>query len=338
MAAIGGSSYITLQDYASRLDPTNKIAKVVEILHKKNAILDDIIWKEGNLTTGHTSTIRTGIPSPAWRILNYGVAQVKSSTAQVTDTCGMMEAYSKIDKKLAQLNGDQKEFLLDENKPIIEGFGQTLATTLFYGNTATNPEQFLGLAPRYNSLSTDEDLSGYNVIDAGGTGSDNTSIWMVVWGPETVHGIYPKGSTAGMQFEYLGEDTNTDSNGLEHQILRSHYVWDCGLTVRNWRGIARVANIDMSDLNTTGDASDTSANILKYMQQATDRVEEFIDSGNAVFYMHPEVRSMLTLKLQEKGFAQLSVADLKQRQNVLTFNGMPVRSCRALTKTESAIS
>ena len=48
----------------------------------------DMDWQEGNLPTGHRTTIRTGLPESAWRLLNYGVQPSKSVTAQVTDTCG----------------------------------------------------------------------------------------------------------------------------------------------------------------------------------------------------------------------------------------------------------
>ncbi len=336
MAEIGTA--VTLQDLSRRLDPNNKVAKIIEVLNKRNEILDDIQWMEGNLPTGHTTTIRTGLPTGAWRKLNYGVPQEKSTTQQITDTCGMLETYCEVDKDLVELNRNTEAFLLSENKSFIEGMGQTLATTLFYGDTDTNPERFLGFAPRYNLISTDEDNSGYNIITAGGSGSDNTSIWLVVWGEDTVHGIYPQGSVAGLKMENLGQDTSVDSNGYKHEVIRTHYQWKCGLTVRNWRSVARIANIDWSDLQTAGDTSDTSANIIKYMNQAIDKVEEFIPGGKAVFYMRPDVKTMLREKLMDKGFAQLSFGELQGRQNVMSFNGIPVRSCRAITKAESVIS
>jgi hypothetical protein len=333
------SGVTTLADYTKRLDPNDKIAVIAEILNKKNAILDDIMWKEGNLITGEKTTIRTGIPAPTWRILNYGVPKAKSTTAQITDTCGMMETYCEVDKSLVELNGNTTAFLASENKAFIEGFGQTLATALFYGNQSTDPEKITGFDPRFNVLSTDEDKSGYNIIDAGSTTNYNTSIWAVVWGADTAYGIYPKGSKAGLTMENLGQQTSIDSNGLMHEVIRTHYKWDCGLTVKNWRGISRVANINWAAMQTAGDATDTSVNIIKFMQQAMDRVEEYIDGGNLVFYMHPELKSLLGLKLDEKGFAQLGRKDLEGRRNVLTFNGAPVRACRSILKaTESRIT
>lgn len=61
---------------------------------------------EGNLPTGHKTTIRSGLPSATWRLLNYGVQPSKSTTVQVTDSVGMLETYAEVDKSLADLNGN----------------------------------------------------------------------------------------------------------------------------------------------------------------------------------------------------------------------------------------
>ncbi len=185
----------TLLDIAQAMDPDGQIAAVVELLHQTNEILQDMTFIEGNLPTGHRSTIRTGLPSYTWRRLYGRVVPDKSQRAQVTDTCGMIEAYNEIDKAEADLNGNSNEFRLSESIAQIESISQGLAQATLYGNTEVNPERFDGFAPRYNDLSA---ANADNIIDAGGTGSDNGSIWLVVWGRLTCTGIIPKGSTAGI--------------------------------------------------------------------------------------------------------------------------------------------
>jgi hypothetical protein len=162
-----------------------------------NEILDDMRWMEGNLPTVHRTTMRTGLPQGTWRLLNSGVQPAKSTTTQVTDACGMLETYSEIDKALADLNGNTAEFRLSEDKAFLEGLNQQMAQALFYGNQERNPEYFTGLAPRFNSLDTSTDKIGSNIVGAGGNGSANTSIWLVVWGDATVHGIFPKAARPG---------------------------------------------------------------------------------------------------------------------------------------------
>jgi hypothetical protein len=143
----------TLMDVAKRLDPDGKIDTIVEILAETNEILEDMVWMEGNLPTGHRTTIRSGLPAPTWRKLYGGVQPTKSRTVQVTDTCGMLEAYAEVDKALADLNGNTAAFRLSEDRAHIEGMNQEFASSLFYASEATAPEEITGFAPRFN-LST----------------------------------------------------------------------------------------------------------------------------------------------------------------------------------------
>ena len=111
------TTHPTLLDLAKRTDPDGRISDIVEILNQTNEILSDMVWVEGNLTTGHRTTIRTGLPAPTWRKLYGGVQPTKSTSAQITDNCGMLEAYAEVDKALADLNGNTAEFRLSEDRP-----------------------------------------------------------------------------------------------------------------------------------------------------------------------------------------------------------------------------
>lgn len=321
----------TLMDLAKRTDPDGKIAAIIELLNQDNGILDDMTWIEGNLTTGHRTTVRTGLPAPTWRKLYGGVQPTKSTTRQITDNTGMLEAYAEVDKALADLGGNTSAFRLSEDKAHIEGMMQEMSQTLFYGNEGTEPEAFTGLAPRYNSLAAE---NGQQIIDAGGTGSDNTSIWLVVWDTDKVHGIIPKGSTAGLQHKDLGEVTieNVDGAGGRMQGYRSHYRWDAGLTVRDWRYVVRVANIDKSEL-VPGAA--TGANITDLMVQALERVQG--TNGRPVFYMNRSLRSMLRRQMIEKvKNSTLSMEDVAGKR-VPTFDGVPIRRVDVLAADEARV-
>jgi hypothetical protein len=285
---------------------------------------------EGNLPTGHKTTVRTGLPSVTWRKLYGGVQPSKSTTAQVTDSCGMLEAYAEVDKALADLNGNAAAFRLSEDKAFIEAMSQEMAQTLFYGNEGTEPEAFTGFAPRFNSLSSQ---NADNIIDATGAGSDNTSIWLIVWGPNTCHGIYPKGSTGGVQMRDLGEVTveNVDGNSGRAQMYRSHYRWDCGLTVRDWRYIVRIANVDVSDLNTVANTK----NLINWMIQAAERIPSF-GAGRAAFYVNRNIREKLRLGILEKVASNLTFESVAGKR-VLTFDEIPVMRTDALLNTEARV-
>lgn len=323
----------TLLDLTRALDPDGKVAPIVEILNQNNEILQDMSWVEGNLITGHRTTIRTGIPTPTWRKLYGGVQPNKSTTVQVTDTCGMLEAYAEVDKALADLNGNAPAFRLSEDRAHIEGISQQLATTLLYGNETTQPEAFTGLAPRYASVSTSTAQSADNVIDHGGTGSDNCSAWLVCWGPMTVHGIIPKGSKAGMQVEDKGQVTveNVDGNSGRAEMYRTHYRFDAGLTVRDWRYAARVANIDVSDLATIANTK----NLITSMIKAAERIP-VLSVGRPCWYVTRRVRESLRLGILEKIANNLSWENVAGRR-IMMFDDIPVRRVDALLETEARV-
>lgn len=321
----------TLLDVARRTDSDGKIASIVELLNQTNDVLTDMSWIEGNLETGNKTTVRTGLPTPTWRKLYGGVQPAKSTTAQVQDACGMLEAYAEVDKALADLNGNTAAFRLSEDAAHIEGMSQKLATTLFYGNEGTEPEAFTGLAPRYNLLSAQ---NADNIINAGGASTDNTSIWLCVWGPQTGFGIYPKGSKGGIQMHDKGQVTieNVDGASGRMEGYRTHYRWDAGLTIRDWRYFVRVANVKIGDLSTIANTK----NLINWMVQASERIPSF-GKGRACFYVNRTIREKLRLGILERVSNNLSWETVAG-QRVMTFDDIPVRRTDALINTESVVA
>lgn len=323
----------TLLDVAKRLDPNGKIDTIVELLAQENEVLVDMSWQEGNLPTGHKSTVRTGLPTPTWRKLYGGVQPSKSKTAQITDSCGMLEAYAEIDKALADLNGNAAAFRLSEDSAFIEGMSQEHAQTLFYGNEGTEPEAFTGLAPRFNSLSAE---NADNIVNHGSvSGGDATSIWLCVWGPHTGFGIYPKGSQAGIHMEDKGQVTveNIDGASGRMEAYRTHYRWDAGLVIRDWRYFVRVCNIDVSVAK--ADATGVKA-VVDSMVKATERIPSF-GKGRAAFYMNRTMREVVRRGVLEKIANNLSF-DTVAGKRILSFDGIPVRRTDAIVNTESTVS
>ena len=328
MAALG-QTHPTIADVASRTHD-GKIDPIVEILKEQNEVLDVIPWAAANDGTGHRTTIRSGLPAPTWRQLNYGVQPTKARTVPVRDTTGMLAARSEIDVAVAKLNGNTNEFRLSEDVAHLEGMNQAFSDTLIYGNTAVNPERFMGLAPRYSSLAAE---NGENIISGGGSGSDNTSIWLVVWGLNTVHGIYTAGFSAGIQHKDKGEQEVTDAAGGKFDALVSTYEWHCGLVLRDWRYCVRIANIDASDL--TANAA-SGANLIDLMTQAVELVPN-INMGKASFMANRTVRSFLRRQTVNKANVNLSLDQVAGRK-VVTFDGIPVYRMDAILNTEATVS
>lgn len=327
--AVLATTNLTLADLAKRKDTNGKVAKIVEILALTNEILDDMIWVAANDGTGHKTTIRSGLPTGTWRLLNYGVQPEKSTTVQVRDGTGMLETYSEVDKALVEISDDGPAFLLSESKAFLEGMNQTQATTIIYGDSSVFPERFTGLAPRFNLKSAE---NGQNIIDAGGTGSDNTSVWIVCWDEATVHGIYPKGTTAGLKQGETKQETLFDAAGGRYEGYRTHFSWYCGLTVRDWRYVIRIANIDVGDL--TKNAA-TGADLIDLIVQGIELLPN-TRMGKCVMYVNRTIRSFLRRQIANKTNVWLNMEEVAGKK-VLTFDGIPVKRVDAILNTEARV-
>jgi hypothetical protein len=346
MATIGNLA-LTYADWAKRMDDGYRVATIIELLSQTNEILDDILVMEGNLPTGHKTTVRTGLPQATWRLLNAGVPAGKSTTAQIVDTCGNLETYAVIDKDIADLNGNTAEFRMSEVRAFLEGMSQQVAATFIYGNQHLNPERFTGLAPRYSTVTAANAATAANVLDAGGTASTNTSMWIVTWGSDTIHGIFPKGKITGLQHRDMGEWPVTDASSNTFQAYRDHFKWEVGLTLRDWRYAARIANIDVTQL--TGVSAANLINLIvrglfrlptapatATSMQTSDTPEVRANMGRVMIYCNRVIRTYLDLQAMNKTNVLLRLEEYDGK-SVTTFRGIPVRTCDAILSNEAQV-
>lgn len=345
--AILGATALTYADWAKRVDDNYKIANIIELLSQTNEILEDMMVVEGNLPTGHKTTVRTGLPQATWRFLNAGVPNGKSTTAQIVDTCGNLETYSQIDKDIADLNGNTAEFRFSEVKAFLEGMSQQVAATLIYGNQTVNPERFTGFAPRYSSATLATSATAANVLDAGGLGGTNTSLWITVWGSDTTHATFPKGKITGLQHRDMGEWRTQDAVGNNYQAYVDHFKWEIGLVLRDWRYTVRICNIDVTQLTGVN-----AANLINLIVrglyrlptapssataiQSSDSPEVRANMGRTVIYCNRVVRTYLDLQAMNKTNVLLQLGQFDGKV-VTTFRGIPVRTCDAILNNEARV-
>lgn len=332
MATLGATK-LTLLDWAKRLDPDGKVPKIVELLSLKNDILLDMPFKEGNLPTGHRTTVRTGLPDVYWRLLNQGVQPSKSTTAQIDEGTGMLEAWSEVDHKLAELNGNVGAFRLSEAQAFLEAMNNEMAQTLFYGNSSVSPEEFNGLSVRYGSLSAG---NAQNVISAAGSGGDCTSIWLVGWGENTVHGIFPKGSKAGLVHMDRGLETVENAGGVTGAKMlayREVFQWNTGLVLKDWRYVARIANIDVTQLA----AGSGDADLTPLMIKAMHRIHN-LSAVKPVFYMNRSAFQYLDIQRRDDVKGAGMRYDEVDGKLIPSFRGIPIRICDSILDTEATVA
>ena len=332
MATIG-KNYLTLKDMYSQMEGDGKVtAAIIDLFMSSNAILEDAIAVECNQGTSHKTTVRNGLPQPQFRQFYQGVECQKGDYTPVTDSTAMLDDYSEVDKKLADINGNTAQFRLNEAEAHIQGMNKTAKTNIFYGSKDKNASAFDGLATRYNKLSTKEGELGYQVINAGGTGNNNTSIFFVTWGDRHTHLIYPKGSKAGLQREDKGQVTVQDAEGRNYEAYRDHFSWDLGLCIRNYRSSARIANIDVASLG-----GENAPNLIDLMIDAYYRIEEHAVSGKTVIYANNTIRTWLHKQAIAKRNVNLTIDNVAGKP-IVSFLGLPIKLCSEILNTEQKVA
>ncbi len=337
-------------DVANRLDPEGKIPIIAEMLSQANDYAADLPWIEGNEATGHEFVFRTSIPAGSWRAYNMGVPYSKSTTAKARVGMGMLEDYSQVDRALAEHSGDRERFRQSEDVAFMEGMSQTIAQTFWYGNTAVTPAEFMGLSPFYNTISTATAQNAANVINGGGSGSSNTSLWLIGWSPETIFGVYPRGSKAGLDMEDKGDVTpGFDSVGNRFEAYTSWFRQQAGLCPKDWRYAVRCANIDVTTAGLAGpNALDIFATMAQMIMLPPDtnmalsgitKTDAPQDNGGKrfVWYGNRTMRHWMDVQSMRDRNVLLTIDDYAGKPTT-SWRGIPVKVVDQILNTETALT
>lgn len=332
--------YPTLSELTKQLEPDGTLADVASILDETNPILEDMPFYEANETTSHTHTVDASIPEGTWRRLNYGIRPKKGTTAQVSDTIGLLEQRSEVDVVLARMSRDVAQYRLNEDRRVIEGLNQQLADMLFFGDPAVTPEGYLGLQPRYDNLGQPAGKPAGNthgmdhVLSAGGSTADSqSSIYLVGWGENSVFGIFPKGSTAGLENQDLGEIDCRDADGGVFRGLATHYRIQQGLAVKDWRYIVRIANVEVGAL-----LDESAINSLVDTMIDAQMAIPNLGMCRPVFYMNRQVKARMLKAMYRKSNMSLGLDDLYGKKKQLNIGGIAIKECDALLTSEAVVA
>ena len=310
-----------------------KQAYIAEMLSQAICVAEDMPVQEASEIGGHEFVFRTSIPAGAWRQYNMGVPYSKSTTGKSRVGLGSLEDYSQVDRMLAEDSGDIDTFRENEDVAFLEGMGQTMEQTLWYGNTTATPAEFMGFAPFYNTIANAQ--NGANVIDGLGTGSSNLSFWLVCWGARTIFGLYPRGSKAGLTMEDKGDTTpGFDSFGNRFEAYTSWFRHQLGLCPMDWRYAARLANVDVTSNGLAGpnalDIFATFAELQMLPPHLTARTST-ITKTDAQNDPAPGIRPVMYMN--RTGMHWCQVQAMRDRNVLLRINdyaGIPTDSWRGI--------
>ena len=325
MSTIAIQNQLTMLELAKNIAPNGQLHKVAAILERTYRIWDDMPWFQANDIFSHVSAQEYSEPEGELRTFNDGVGNVSVETQEVRDILSMMEAYSDSDKAMVDAAPNPQAFRNGRAARILRGIGKSWIELLFYGNNGTNSKSFNGLAVRLNSLA-----ASANVIGAGGTGSDLTSIYVARWGEGAAWCAYPRGSSLGLEHRDLGEITAVTASGKKFQAYRDWFKIYGGLVVEDPKAIGRLANIETSGTTNTFD-EDLLIQLLNQMSPD----EDFSSMG---IYCNSTIKTQMEIRLKDKTNVNYTMDQGLAPGGVLKFKGIPVRLCECILNTEDAIS
>jgi len=315
--------FLTLVDWAKRTGPDGSISRrIVERMAIVDPIWEEIPFTPANDGWDHLVVFRTAIPEPYWTAIGEGAPFTASQTDQVKEGIGFCESWIQVPKRLADKSGDKVEFLKSEALAHSQGFSKLLERTLFYGNRKADPKQFHGLAPRFNDLSMD------NVLDAGGTGSNLTSLWLAVWGQKTGYGIFPEEGKPTVKLGKAKETEAEDQSGRLYQVYRQHMEWGGGLAIEDPRYFVRIANIDLS--------ADPANTDLDELIIDASFIPPDLD-GKAMWMGNRQLIAYLTKVAKAQPNLALSWEEAYGRR-IPSLWGVPLHRVEAIINTESQVA
>lgn len=326
------TKHLTLVDLMKQKVGESIESDIAEIMSETDVVLKNLHVKECNDGTNNKAVIRSGLPSGTFRKIYGFVAPEKSETQNVVDSTGMLEAYSVVDVDLVDKANNKAQFRLNESKAFIEGMTQTAVQTIFYGSKKENDAKFDGLSVRFSELSDDPKKIGFNIVDAGGTGSNNTSAWFVTTGEQEVALLYPQGSKGGLYHHDDGVLTETDEKGGKRKVYQEHFKHDLGLTIKDWRSSCRIANIDVDSLE-AGEVK-----LLDFFRKAFFKVNKFINkSGQKTFiFCNSAVAEALDKLATDKSNVMLNIKDYGGT-NITHYKNIPILCTDMLLNTEERV-
>src|SRR5574343_711103 len=324
-----GSIY-TLVDIVK--DSSLNITEFANVLARKNPIVREAPMMEANQALTHIGSKSSSLPTVQKRALNDGVPKSTHKEVPVTAPMSLFEAMSQVDEELLRLAGaNAPQFRARKDSAFAEAMTKDVADEIFYGSIASDVLGFNGFATLFNSSTVrpnGDSTWPYNVLLNGGSGSDGTSIYIVEWGMDKCHLIYPKGTVGGLEYVDLGKQLVTGITASTQFVAYvSQFKWRCGLFVADDRCVQRIANIELSGADNIFDED----KIIEALGNLPDEGE----NPNTRIYVNRTIKTQMRIRLKDKNNVHFT-PESAWGQKVLSFDGIPVVTCDAIT-TETTV-
>ena len=311
--------------------------KIAEYWKQHNPMIKDWVWREATKEAQTTIGVRSYEPKPTKIDIGDGVVPQTSRVRNATFNQCALSLACEISRDAFHLVKNEKTLIMNEEKAHLSGINTEIARLFFYGDETADPQEFDGIMQFYNKKGLNND--DY-IIDAGGTGTQLRSIYLIGHGEEGAYMSYPVGTKAGIVRDVRGIETAQNSpvkgsskdNGLR-LVYRSFLGWKGGLVLKDPRKCVRIANIDPVAIKTAAEK------LPVLIQRACNRL--YSRDGIRPALYGP--RAILEL-LDEQNVSAVSNSSLQWAEIYgkgiwsRTCQGIPIEYCTALDNDELQVT
>jgi hypothetical protein len=297
----------------------------------RNSFLDEAPWFP--TTHGaHTEEFRAkSLGEGDFTRVNGGVPQTGSSGDIIKEPVRMYEAESIVDDRIIKFADDPFKARDLHDTMNLEGVMQGFNDKILYADPVANPDAIDSLSHRRSKL-------GKYCIDAGGSGTGLTSVWIMELSFRGIHLIYNKHGSPGLRNEDRGlhRVAARDGSGFYSAWIR-HYEIVAGLVVGMEASLFRYCNLDPAAATYTGGDPEGAFNPSDIIR----KVKPYLPTPGgamAVIFAPRSIYGQIEDAAYLKGNANYTLANIQGFGEVIKVAGIPVRPWDAISENESAVA
>ena len=251
----------TLAERAKLSLDGKRVTRALDVMGKVgvDAFMEDVPFYPANLGLEHQITRTTSRPSSTLRTFYKGVKKTSTVSQVLKEPVCLFEQRNEVDEDHIDRLDNPDEARAQMDAPHIAGLKDDFVYAMFNHARTSGGEYIDGFAARMNRISYPggATTSLPYVWDNGGS-TNLCSLWMVEYGPQAVHGLYPgagarNNGTLGIDIRNKGKERVADSDDASafyYAYVTQFKLW-FGLAVWDDWKIARLANIDREETSAT---------------------------------------------------------------------------------------
>lgn len=327
--------YMTLAELAKGTGSPD-ITAVVDEITQATTMLGDAAFTEATGMLENQGMRKLTLPTNEWVAIDQGGKVSKGHKELFKDEMGIIESWASARQKEGMFAPNPEKVYAEDEKDHVASMGLDIEECLIYGGSEVG--QFKGLAPRFNKVLSDAELSAIRstpkfitLSNAGNTDDKQSSMYFIVWGDGATQMLYPRyASNRGITIT-KGQWQVIEENGEKFFQRDTQFLMSTGLSLMNRFAVIRIANIDVSSDTSMGKLKSNMYKAFTLLpKQFKSRVRIYAP-GAVVAAMNDYYSNQVSPVVYQGAIPQNAIGDVM-------FDRFVIRQCDSLISTEDVVA